>query len=76
MVFAKLAETYGEVPVSGGVTYNQQQPTAAIIVLANKKTGTWTVLETRPDGMACMILHGQDWNGDLDPETPPEGDPA
>jgi hypothetical protein len=32
-------------------------------VYASEETGTWTILVTRPDGVACLIAAGQMWDG-------------
>lgn len=29
----------------------------------NHNTGTWTIIEVLPSGVACMILSGAYWNG-------------
>lgn len=49
--------------------------TAVVELWASEKTGTWTVLMTGPDGRACIIASGQDWQSDP-PNLAALGDPA
>lgn len=52
-----LSARYGETPQFAGVL-----PTGArVVAVANGKTGTFTVIIQKPDGMACMILTGDGW---------------
>ena len=36
-------------------------------ILANPKTGTWSLLVTRPDGLTCLVMSGEAW----EPIAPP-----
>ncbi|WP_126975196.1 hypothetical protein [Frigidibacter oleivorans] len=36
-------------------------------VWASDRLGTWTMLATRPDGIACVIDTGRNWAGETDP---------
>jgi hypothetical protein len=52
-----LAEKYGEAQYTGGL--RQQGVTATILEhWVNEATGTWTILETRPDGTSCILAAG------------------
>lgn len=51
---AALIDWYGETPVSGAVTANQQ-------LWASDATGTWTLMELHTDGTACVLGQGDDW---------------
>ena len=62
-----LRGTYGEVPQSAGVLASNGAP---ISLLANPKTGTWTLTVTTPDGMSCMIANG------LNFKAIPQGEPT
>lgn len=43
-------------------------------ILRNPDTGTWSLLITRPGGLACLVMSGQGW----EPVAPPAdlGDPS
>ncbi len=47
---------------------------AVFEVWASEKTGSWTILFTRPDGVTCIMATGHDWQS-LSPLSP-VGDPA
>ncbi len=64
-VIAKLGEKYGEVRRGGGLAGQ----TAIFEIWASEATGTWTILKTAPDGMACIMAVGDGWQDDA-------GDPA
>ena len=57
-VVAKLGDKYGEVRRGGGLAGS----TAIFEIWASEATGTWTILKTSPDGMACIIAVGDDWH--------------
>lgn len=40
-------------------------------VFASASTGTWTIIVTRPDGVACAVAAGEAWQ-DTMPELPGE----
>jgi hypothetical protein len=67
IVVQRMAETYGEVLVNQGI--NQR---GLVEVFASPKTGTWTIIITKPDGVSCFLTAGELWE---DVETKP-GDPA
>lgn len=69
-VVERLAEKYGETLQSMGLHRNN----GVLEVYASEATGTWTILVTRPDGMACLIAAGQMWEGQAAPLTAPGKD--
>lgn len=58
-VVSRLEERYGETLQSMGLNQNN----TVVEVYASEETGTWTILVTRPDGVACLIAAGQMWDG-------------
>ncbi len=54
-VVTQLATRYGESRQSIGLGANN----AMIEVFASTETGTWTILATRPSGVACIVAAGQ-----------------
>lgn len=58
LVVARLEERYGETLQSLGLNQNN----SLVEVYASEETGTWTILLTRPDGVACLIAAGQMWD--------------
>ncbi len=66
-VVKRLAEKYGETLQSLGLHQNN----AVVEVYASDETGSWTILMTRPDGVACLMASGQMWEaqaGELIPK--------
>jgi hypothetical protein len=70
-VVAKLGEKYGEVRRGGGLV----GATAIFEVWASATTGTWTILKTTPDGLACVMAVGEGWQDD-DGNATPVGSPV
>jgi predicted methyltransferase len=54
----QLASGYGEALAAGGL----QSETRVVEVYAWPDTGTWTVLMTNADGVACIMASGTDWH--------------
>ena len=52
-----LKEKFGEVPEVSGTTANG----LLLIVTANRKTGTWSILFQQGDGPACFRATGDGW---------------
>ena len=69
-VIAKLQKTYGETRESVGLNGT----TALFEVWTSEKTGSWTILMTRPDGLSCIVAAGENWQS-VRQETR-VGDPA
>jgi hypothetical protein len=70
-VVAKLGDKYGEVRLGGGLA----GPTAIFEIWASEATGTWTILKTTPNGLACIMAVGDDWQDDAG-EPIPAGSPV
>ena len=70
-VVAKLSEKYGEVRRGGGLA----GPTAIFEIWASEATGSWTILKTTPNGLACVMAVGDGWHDDAN-EAIPAGDPV
>ena len=51
-----LSKRYHEVPVSMGLSGNG----GLVEILASKK-GSWTIIVTRPSGVACVVSTGESW---------------
>jgi hypothetical protein len=56
-IVSQLSEKYGE--VSNGV--GMQSATQVIEVWSSQKTGSWTIIASRADGMSCVLAAGQGW---------------
>ncbi len=59
-VVAKLGDKYGEVRRGGGLA----GPTAIFEIWASEATGSWTILKTTPNGLACVMAVGDGWHDD------------
>jgi hypothetical protein len=56
-IIARLASVYGETLQNIGL----HQDGNVVEIYASAATGTWTILQTRPDGTACLIAAGEMW---------------
>lgn len=65
-----LQEKYGESRKGIGM----RGEAAVFEVWASEKTGSWTILFTRPDGVSCIMAAGHDWQ--TMQTVRPVGDPA
>jgi hypothetical protein len=66
-----LYAEYGEVMLWQGLIDDTE---ARIVVMANPKGSTWTILGLLPNGMACALNAGSAWKvGDPPPNTDEEG---
>lgn len=52
-----LKRTYAEEPNALGLQGNGH----LLEVFVSKKTGSWTIVSTQPDGTSCIIAAGQYW---------------
>lgn len=66
-VIRKLEERFGETLRSIGL----QQDENLVEVYSSERTGTWTILMTRPDGMSCLLAAGELWEQDARPLSKP-----
>jgi hypothetical protein len=69
-VIRKLEERFGETLRSIGL----QQDENLVEVYSSERTGTWTILMTRPDGMSCLLAAGELWEQDAQPLRKPGKD--
>jgi hypothetical protein len=69
-VVRKLEERFGETLRSIGL----QQDENLVEVYSSERTGTWTILMTRPDGMSCLLAAGELWEQDARPLRSPGRD--
>ena len=51
-----LAKNHGEVPISWGLIGNSH-----LIEVFVSPTGDFTIIVTRPDGLACIMAAGENW---------------
>ena len=51
-----LDRKYGEKPVAMGQVFNGN-----ILEVLISPSGSWSIIITRPNGMACMITSGENW---------------
>ena len=59
-----IQNKYGESTVGAGLN-----AAGAIYVMANPQTCTWTMIQLRPDNVACIISGGKGWVS-LPPDIP------
>ncbi len=62
-VLRQLNENYGERPVATGLVSN-----GTVIEVLAARSGTWTILVTRPDGTSCVVAAGEGWEDLADEE--------
>ena len=55
VVVERLADGYGESRQSIGIAGRG----SVVEVFASTETGTWTITETSPNGMTCLVASGQ-----------------
>jgi hypothetical protein len=54
-VATQLAQRFGEVPIATRIAFNNSMK-----FFGNPKTGSWSLIFIRPDGMACVLATGED----------------
>lgn len=57
MLVEKLQDSYSEAYQGGGL----QSSTSLIEIWSSPKTGSWTMLMTRADGVSCIVATGHNW---------------
>lgn len=65
-VIEQLGQKYGETRRYAGLT----DSTEIFEIWASEETGSWTILKTTPNGLACFMAVGEGWES----ETPKQGD--
>lgn len=66
-MISKLKDKYGEAERGMGLSGGE----AVVEIWSSSKTGTWTIVMTRPDGVSCVMAAGDSWM-DMPPEQGPE----
>ena len=69
-VIALLTEKYGEELQGGG---RSESSNSIFMTFANPETGTWTIIEIRPEGVTCMKASGTMYR---EPDLVPAGSPT
>lgn len=59
-IVATLEKRHGEAPIGAGLAGE----TAVVELWSSAKTGTWTLIITRTDGVACLLAAGDAWMED------------
>ena len=65
-ILSNLARIYAEEPVAIGLAANGE-----VVELLSSESGSWTILATRPNGVACILLGGEAWESILVREVGP-----
>ena len=52
----QLQQRYGESPTALGLASNGN-----VVELFTSKTGSWTIIVTRPSGTSCVVASGANW---------------
>ncbi len=55
-VVSGLEKNFSEAPVSMGLSSN-----GSIVEIFASPDNTWTIVMTKPDGMSCVLMAGEDW---------------
>lgn len=55
-LFGQLERNYGEVEVWRGMVTR-----GVMLIYANRTSDTWSFVWLRPDGTACLLSHGREW---------------
>jgi hypothetical protein len=56
-ILARVERQFGETTAAFGLTVDG----TLMEILATADGGTWTMIESRPDGLACLIAAGVEW---------------
>ena len=54
-VASQLAQQFGEVPIVSGISLNNSMK-----FFGNPRSGSWSMIFVRPDGIACVLAVGED----------------
>ena len=67
-----LEKLFGE--HQAGVGLSQKTSSALVYeIWVSEKTGTWTILQSTPGGISCVMANGVGW---VEKEPQPQGDPG
>lgn len=70
----RLAAIFSEVPVGAGMKRDQFHRTTVVRLWVSEK-GTFTITETSPQGITCMLMSGREFYLGP-PDFPKPGDPG
>lgn len=56
-VLAELSKKYKEAPVAVGLASNGN----LLEILTSEDGATWTIIQTTPKGVSCMVAAGESW---------------
>ncbi|MEM6744592.1 MAG: hypothetical protein AAF676_12765 [Pseudomonadota bacterium] len=68
----RLEVEFGETRQGFGL----QRGSSIVEVFASSESGSWTILVTRPTGVACMVAAGQNWAATPDEAKKVAGEPV
>lgn len=71
-VVSRLKARYGETRRG----YGLQRGQAVVEVYASAETGSWTIIMSMPNGLACLVAAGENWAAPAAEASEPVGDPA
>ncbi|MBL6945717.1 MAG: hypothetical protein ISR47_03670 [Rhodospirillales bacterium] len=57
-IASKLDDGYSEKPVAMGLSAN-----GAVVEVFAATSGTFTIILTQPDGISCILMTGESWEG-------------
>lgn len=72
MVIEQLRTVHGEARISVGLQRNAQ----IMETYANAETGSWTIIVTTANGLACLVAAGEAFQADLTNAAVNADDPA
>ncbi|MBC8159109.1 MAG: hypothetical protein H8E94_07245 [Alphaproteobacteria bacterium] len=57
-IASKLDDGYSEKPIAMGLSAN-----GSIVEVFAAASGTFTIILTQPDGVSCILMTGENWEG-------------
>lgn len=57
LIVTSIQKTYGEYRIAAAVSSRA----SLVETFVSKKTGTYTILQTSPDGLTCVVSFGSGW---------------
>lgn len=63
-MIADLGSIYGEVLVSAGLAELTDGLKGIFEVWVSPVTQSWTIIQTTPDGLTCIMAAGSDWHNE------------
>jgi hypothetical protein len=64
-VLSQLSQKYHEAPIAIGLASNGN----LVEVLAASDGTTWTIIQTSPAGLSCLVAAGESWQPQLQAQT-------